>query len=139
VVIRPIVVSDTALGTVVQVGPDPGSWTGLALADGTQLRLIGVGAGPLGSVTGAQVWIAGARAANGFRVDAFEVRAVNDQPVDDGVVIVAATAVAIRMWSGTQRDVPYAPPALRDLAGARIWISRPVVGVAPSYGLIQRP
>jgi hypothetical protein len=43
------------------------------------------------------------------------------------------------MQSGAQRDVPYAPPALRELAGARIWVSRPVAGVAPSYGVVTPP
>ncbi len=131
--------ADTAVGRVVEVGPDPVSWMALTLSSGAQLRLSGPVAQVLRAVSGATVWITGAREPNAFRVDAFEVRAVNDQPVDDGVVMVTPTAVAIRIRSGVQRDVPDAPPALREMAGARIWISRPVVGVAPSYGLIKAP
>jgi len=130
---------DSAVGRVAQVGPDPASWTALTLSTGAQLRLSGDATATLGAVSGATVWVSGARDANGFRVNAFEVRAANDQPVDDGIVVVTPTAVVIRLRSGRQRDVPNAPPALRDMPGARIWVSRPVVGAAPSYGVIQRP
>jgi hypothetical protein len=41
------------------------------------------------------------------------------------------------MVAGREREIPSAPPALRSLAGARIWVSRPDGGVAPSYGVIN--
>lgn len=131
---------DTAFGRVAEVGSDPMTWMSLQPAGGgTSLRLSGAGATALRTVSGTQVWVKGVRESNGFRVDVFEVRIVNDQPVDDGIVVVTPAAVAIRMRSGTQRDVPNAPPALREMPGARIWVSRPVPGVAPSYGVITRP
>lgn len=132
--------ADTAVGRVAQVGPDPVGWMALTPAGGgAQLRLSGPGAVTLRAVSGAHVWVSGAREANGFRVDAFEVRRVNDQPVDDGIVVVTPAGVAIRMRSGARRDVPNAPPSMREMPGVRIWVSRPVAGVAPSFGVIQRP
>ena len=132
-----VAITDSVVGRVVVVGPDPVSWVAITVAGGAQVRLNGAAAELMRSVSGADVWVGGAQVAGGFRADAFEVRAVNDQPVDDGIVVVTPSGVAIRMRSGAQRDVPYAPPALRDMAGARIWVSRPVAGVAPSYGVIR--
>jgi len=132
-----VAATDSIVGRVQEVGPDPVSWVAITVPGGAQVRLNGAAAELMRSVSGADVWVGGAHVAGEFRADAFEVRAVNDQAVDDGVVVVTPTAVAIRMRSGVQRDVPYAPPALRDMAGARIWVSRPVAGVAPSYGVIR--
>lgn len=101
------------------------------------MRLAGEATAGLRNVAGAEVWLSGTRRSDDFRVADFEVRRVNNQPVDDGVVIVGEGSVAIRMRSGIQRSVPHAPPALREMAGARVWISRPVADRAPSFGLIQ--
>ncbi len=56
--------------------------------------------------------------------------------MDDGIVVAAASGVELRMRNGVTRPVPLATPALRGIAGARVWISRPVAGVTPSYGVI---
>ncbi|MEX2179802.1 MAG: hypothetical protein WD801_13890 [Gemmatimonadaceae bacterium] len=131
--------ADTLVGVVARVGSDPVSWMAITPPDGGQLRLSGTASAALGAVAGAHVWVTGARESSGFRVDAFEVRRVNGQPVDDGVVVVTSSDVAIRTRSGMQRTIPNAPPSMRELAGARVWVSQPVGGVAPSYGLISRP
>lgn len=131
--------ADTAVGRVAEVGPDPATWMALTPPGGTQIRLRGQGGEEMRAVTGAMVWVRGTRDAAGFRVDAFEVRQVNDQPVDDGVIVVTAGGVAVRMQSGVQREVPNAPRSMREMPGTRIWVSRPVSGVAPSFGVIRRP
>jgi len=131
--------SDTIVGVVSEVGADPATWMALRTPSSAHsLRLSGAGAATLRSVSGAEVWLSGTQEGSTFRVDAFEVRRTNGQPVDDGVVRVAGAGVFIRLRSGVERDVPDAPPALRALDGARIWITRPVANQAPSFGVIQR-
>ena len=130
--------TDTAFGRVESIGADPDTWLALVQPGvGVQLRLDGAIAPELGAVTGAEVWLRGTRHTGGFRVDSYQVRRVNGQPVDDGTVVVAATTVHVQTAPGVARLVPNAPPSLRELHGARIWITRPVEGVAPSYGLIK--
>ena len=129
-----------ATGRVVEVGADPVTWLALEpVAGGAQTRLGGPATAAMRAVLGAIVWVSGSRSANGFTVDVFEVRRIGDRDVDDGVVIVSEQGVQLRMHSGTLRDIPNATPALRAAAGARVWVSRPVEGVAPSYGVIAHP
>ncbi len=127
-----------ATGRVVEVGADPATWLALEpIGGGAQTRLSGPGAALLRSVNGAVVWVSGQRAAdNDIRVDVFEVRRIGDRDVDDGIVVATANGVELRSRSGATRPVPNATPALRDIAGARVWLSRPVAGVTPSYGVI---
>jgi hypothetical protein len=121
---------------VVRLGPDPVGWWALTGADGAQLRLSGDATRALCSVSGATVQVRGARASNEFQVTAFDVKMVNDQAVDDGIVAVSASGVTLRLPSGTERAVPNASADLRRQDGRRVWITRPVEGVAPSYGVI---
>lgn len=126
-----------ATGRVVEVGSDPATWLALEpVGGGAQTRLGGPAVTLLRAVNGAVVWVSGTRNGNELRVDAFEVRRIGDQDVDDGVVVATANGVELRMRSGTSRPVPNATPALKAAAGARVWISRPVAGVTPSYGVI---
>jgi hypothetical protein len=129
---------DTLVGRIVVVGMDPTTYTALALSNGTQVRLNGMDAQAIGSITGAQAWVSGKRVASGLDLEEFEIRRVNDQLVDDGIVVVRPNAVSIRTRSGRVRDIPDAPHELHSLNGARIWITRPVTGVAPSFGVIFR-
>lgn len=125
------------IGRVVEVGSDPATWLVLEpFGGGAQTRLGGPGASLLRAVNGAVVWVSGPRMANELRVDVFEVRRIGDQDVDDGMIVATPSGVELRMRSGATRAVPNATPALRDIAGARVWISRPVPGVTPSYGVI---
>ncbi len=125
------------VGRVVEVGSDPATWLVLEpISGGAQTRLGGPGAALLRAVNGAVVWVSGSRMATELRVDVFEVRRIGDQDVDDGMIVATPSGVELRMRSGATRGVPNATPALRDIAGARVWISRPVSGVTPSYGVI---
>ena len=126
-----------AMGRVVEVGSDPTTWLALEpVTGGAQTRLGGPGATALRAVNGATVWVSGSRTANEIRVEVFEVRRIGNQDVDDGIVVATPTGVELRMRSGATRPVPNATPTLRDIAGARVWISRPVAGVTPSYGVL---
>ena len=130
--------SDSVTGRVVEVGSDPA--TSLALqpaGGGASLRLEGQ-VDALRNVTGAEVSVIGTRAAGLFQVQAFTVTRVNGQPVDDGIVVVSGDKVLLRFASGAEREIPYAPPTLRSSAGARVWVSKPVTGVSPSFGVISR-
>lgn len=131
--------TDSALGRVVVVGPDPVSWVALAEYGGTQLRLGGDAAGPLRGIAGVEVVVRGARGDREFRVDRFTVRRANGEPVDDGVIVVRGDTVILALESGREREVRDAPPALRERAGWRVWVTPTVAGVTPTYGLIAHP
>lgn len=134
------VVPDTLIGVVSETGADPATYMAVKPNSGSaSMRLTGDGATTLRAISNAEVWLSGARASDGFRVDAFEVRRANNQTVDDGIVSVSAAKVFLRTRSGAQREIPDAPPALMALSGARIWVTRPVANQAPSYGVIQKP
>ena len=131
---------DTLIGVVTEVGADPSTWMSLRPTGGGQsLRLTGDGATALRAVGRTEVWVSGARQLEEFRVDAFEVRKANDVAVDDGTVSVEQGKVWLTTRAGTRREISYAPPELRSMSGARIWITRPVENQAPTYGVIRRP
>ncbi len=125
------------VGRVAEVGSDPTTWLALEPSSGgPQVRLVGAGAAGLRAVNGAVAWVKGSGSSTEITVEAFEIRQVGGQDVDDGIILVSASGVQLRLQSGATRAVPNATPALRDIAGARVWISRPVPGVTPSYGVI---
>lgn len=126
---------DSVSGRALVVGADPATMVALQPASGSMVTL--GGAEPLRNVAGADVTAYGRRGSGTFEVEWFVVRRVNGRAVDDGVVTLTADKVRLRMRDGTERDVPYAPPSLRALAGARVWVTRPEAGVSPSYGVIQ--
>ncbi len=131
------VVSDSLVGIVIEVGSDPTTWLSLTPADGGRARrLTGDSSHALRSVSGAVVWVGGERRDREFLVHAFEVRSVNGEPVDDGIVRLAGTGFEIVMRSGERRVVP---SYLERSVGSRVWISRSIIGRAPSYGVIRVP
>lgn len=133
----PSITLDTIIGRLSEVGAEPATWLSLQPSGGGKaLQLSGRVAG-LRRVAGAEIWVLGDRQSDGFRVDAFEVRRVNGQPVDDGVIVVEPDRVDIRMRTGARRPVPNAPSTFRGMPGARVWVTRPDVERAPSYGVIE--
>ena len=128
---------DVIVGRVDEHGFDPATFLAITPAGGAQTRISGTQLGALGAVKGAEVWARGKREANGFRVDTFEVRRANDQAVADGIVSVSGSTVTVRTSSGTL-TYPDAPTALRAAAGSRVWITPPIKGQAPSFGVIGR-
>jgi hypothetical protein len=125
------------VGRVVSVGPDPVSWLAVTAPGGTQTKLEGPLAAEMRGTVGSYIWAEGNHTQTGFVPTAYEVRRVNDKVVDDGIVLVSGTTVSIRKRDGTTREVPNAPSSLRESAGARIWVSKPEQGVAPSWGVIK--
>jgi hypothetical protein len=136
---RPAASPDTVVGIVRISGADPSTFVAVQPASGRALRVSGDASTTLRQVPGTEVWIAGARTAEGFRADSFEVRQANGVPVDDGIVSLSAGTLTLRTRSGAQRAIPDASDALRALAGARIWVTRPEPNRAPTYGVISRP
>lgn len=132
----PVVKGDAIVGVVGEHGADPITFIAITPAGGPQTRVSGSQLDGLRAVTGAEVWARGKKDANGFRVDTFVVRKANNQDVADGIVTVSGTTVVVRTGSGTVR-YPDAPTALRQAAGARVWITPPVAGQAPSFGVIK--
>ena len=127
----------TLEGRAGRVGPDPVSWLVVTLADGSQRRLLGVLADPLCSVLGARVSIEGVQEAGGLRVLSFRVVEVDRQRVDDGTIVTSSAGVALRLPNGATRDIPNAPGNLLAAVGSRAWVSHPISGVAPSFGVIS--
>lgn len=135
---RPGSSGDVIVGRVAEHGPDPMTFLAITPSSGAQIRLAGSQIAALGSVQGADVWARGRRDGDSFIVDTFEVRRANDQPVEDGIVSVAGTTVTVRTARATL-TYPDAPTDLRNAAGARVWITPPVAGQAPSFGIIRAP
>lgn len=127
---------DIIVGKVGEHGFDPETFLAITPAGGAQTRLSGAQLGALGAVKGAEVWARGKKEGNAFRVDTFEVRRANDQEVVDGIVSVSGTTVTVRTARGAL-TYPEAPSILRNAAGARVWITPPVKGQAPSFGVIR--
>jgi hypothetical protein len=134
-----VAAADTLTGVVTEVGADPATWMSIRPAAGPSLRIVGPFAPAMRSVNRTEVWVSGRRQADGFSVDAFEVRRANGVAVDDGVIAIEGGKAFLQLRSGTRREIPDAPPALLAMNGARVWITRPVSGQAPSYGVISPP
>ena len=127
--------AEVVQGTVGEHGADPLTFIAIT-SRGAQTRVSGAQLAGLSAVKGAEVWARGRREGNSFVVDSFEVRRANNQAVADGIVSVSGTTVSVRTSSATLR-YPDAPTALRNAAGARVWITPPVAGQAPSFGVIR--
>ena len=127
---------DEIVGRIAEQGADRGTYLAIIPASGALVRISGRQIAAIGKVLGADVWAHGRQDADGFVVDTFEVRRVNDRPAEDGIVSVAGTTVTVRT-ARTTLTYPDAPTALRDAAGARVWITPPVAGQSPSFGIIR--
>ena len=125
------------VGRVGEHGFDPVTFLAITPAGGAQTRVSGPQLDALRAAKGAEVWARGEMVRNELRVDTFEVRRANNQAVADGIVSVSGSTVTVRTASGTL-TYPDAPTALRAAAGSRVWITPPIKGQAPSFGVIGR-
>lgn len=132
----PIPTGDVIIGRVAEHGADPITFLAITPAGGAQTRISGGQASLLSAVKGAEVWARGRRDGTSFIVDTFEVRRANDQSVNDGIVAVSGTTAIVRTSRGDVR-YPDAPTALRNAVGARIWITPPIAGQAPTFAVIR--
>ena len=122
-------------GTVAIVGADPATWVALRTASGVQVRVSGPAEPLLRTLSGAEVIASGGPEDGGIRAHSFTVLRVDGRAVHDGVVLLRDGVVFVRTSDG-EREVPNAPRQLRQIAGARVWVTHAVAGVAPSFGVI---
>src|SRR5687768_3175041 len=124
------------VGKVGEHGFDPVTFLAITPAGGAQTSVSGPNLEALRAARGAEVWARGEMVRSEFRVDTFEVRRANNQAVADGIVSVSGSTVTVRTSAGTL-TYPDAPTALRAVAGSRVWITPPIKGQAPSFGVIR--
>lgn len=131
---------DTARGTIAVVGPYPTRSVVLTPAQGPEITLTGEHRESLERLSGAEVWVSG-RADPQRRelaVAAFEVRSVDGLPATDGILTAAGDSLVLITRNGRRRTVRDAPPALRALVGAHVWVSGPPEREPQAFGLIRR-
>lgn len=131
---------DTARGTIAVVGPYPTRTVVLTPAQGPEITLTGAHRESLERLSGTEVWVSG-RADPQRRelaVAAFEVRSVDGVPATDGILTADGDSLVLVTRDGRRRAVRDAPPALRALLGAHVWVSGSPDREPQAFGLIRR-
>ncbi|HJU64245.1 MAG TPA: hypothetical protein VJ596_01150 [Gemmatimonadaceae bacterium] len=131
---------DSARGVVRIVGSLPVNVSVVLTPEGSTsaIRLSGDGAATLRQLGGVEVVVRGTRTASGeFDVASFTVRSVNGDPAVDGVLVVDGGGLAIDT-DGGRRRVSNPPDALRELVGARVWITGSLDRGPNMFGVIRR-
>jgi hypothetical protein len=143
-------VPDTTRGIVRVVGSEPLSHVilaravqpTLAIAEGPQRELLrglaGVEVMLSGTLTDEKDMTARPGGAPVFRVDSFEVRAVEGLAAHDGVLETSDGVMNLRLASGERLAVRYLPSSLRGLHGARVYLVGPLDRAPAAYGIIAR-
>lgn len=131
--------ADTLRGTIAVVGTDPTAVVSLRTTISDPLLFLAGDEIPaLRRLHGIDTWIAGRRTGeNTFHVLAFEVRAVDGLPAVDGILTAEPAGLSLLTADGQKLLVQQPPPALRELAGARIWVAGPLHLPPAAWGLIQ--
>lgn len=131
--------SDTLRGRVALVGPHPTAQVTVQSGPGEpQIFLEGDQALVLHRVDGTEAWIAGRWLdERRFEVRAFEVRAVDGIAAEDGILMNDVDGLLLLTADGRRLAVRDAPPALRALVGARVWISGPLDRAPEAWGVIE--
>ncbi len=86
-------------------------------------------------LAGVEVVLHGVFGAHGLNVRSFTAVRVGDAPVMDGVVVANGSSLALETTGG-RVALGNPPAALRDMLGARVWVSGPVATGPNSYGVI---
>jgi hypothetical protein len=84
---------------------------------------------------GVEIAARGALDGSALRVSSFTALSVDRKPVVDGIVRVDGNAVALETSNG-RVTLGNPPNALRQMNGARVWVSGPVDKGPNSYGVI---
>jgi hypothetical protein len=130
--------ADTARGIVEIVGAEPITSVRIATADG-RLTLTGPDADGLRLAAGTEVWVAGTReAGDGFRIEAFAVRAIDGMAAVDGILELDGDAAVLVTRTGDRVRFAPAPAGLRPLEGRRVWIAGPAGGEPQAWGSLDR-
>jgi hypothetical protein len=125
-------------GVVRVVGSEPLTQVVLRDAAGSERRLTGPMLAALRRVSGVEVSVIGREAERGaLQVDSFTVRAVDGEPAIDGTVAIEGNDVFIVTATGRVR-LGNPPSELREIPGARVWVSGPAATGPHVYGIIQR-
>jgi hypothetical protein len=118
---------------------EPVALGGSAASDGLR-QVVGLELVVFGKRTGDRAATAAPRGAPTFAVQRFVVRAADGIAATDGVIVATAGGgFALRSFDG--RDVPVAalPSSLRQMLGARVWLSGPLTIAPQAYGVIREP
>jgi hypothetical protein len=131
---------DSIRGTIRVTGSSPFAVPTIRPREGGRaLTLTGPDTAMLKRVAGLEVVVRGTPGTKGdYRVSSFVVRAANDAPATDGVVTRDGNALLLVTSEGGRVTLGNPPAELRDLVGARVWISGPLDTGPNTYGVISR-
>jgi hypothetical protein len=123
-------------GTVRRVGSVPTARTVIEPAGGALVTLGGPQLAALRRVSGTEIEVRGVEEAGTLVVQSFTVLSANGERALDGVLERDGEALALRTSSGRIR-LPNPPAALRDMIGARIWLTGDPTTGPNAYGVIE--
>ena len=128
---------DSVRGVVALIGAEPARQVVLQ-SGGTNIALSGMATGGLNRLVGTEVMVRGVKVTpRDIVVSDYLVRASGGVPAYDGT-LEADGSLRLTDGSGVRR-LPALPPALRGLAGARVWVAyRAGSATAEAYGVIPR-
>jgi hypothetical protein len=132
--------SDTARGIVAVVGAIPITEVVLRPAGGQQIALTGPLAREIGVASGADVWVRGRRVdARTIDVAAYAVRSVDGVTAITGTLAADGDRLVLVTDDGRRHPIARPPEPLRQLVGARVWVSGDPSTTISTYGVLRRP
>ncbi|MFP4624504.1 MAG: hypothetical protein ACLFRX_10030 [Gemmatimonadota bacterium] len=132
---RAAAATDTLRGTVVIVGADPLTHVALRV-DGGQVPLDGPASSELRRAGGLELLVEGTREHDRFRVTEFRVRSAHGLPAADGILALEGEDAILTTPGGDRLRYRPAPAALREHAGARVWIAGEPGGEPQAWGIL---
>jgi hypothetical protein len=131
---------DTLRGIVAVVGSAPMTEVVLRTATRGTVRLVGAAGEALRRLAGVELMVRGRAAAGGpraaFDVAGFAVRAVDGVPARDGTLVEERDGWFLVAADGARHRLADPPAALREHAGARVWVAGVGEGSVASFGVI---
>jgi hypothetical protein len=135
----PAASSDTARGIVAVVGAIPITEVVLRPAGGQQITLTGALAREIGVASGADVWVRGRRVdARTMDVVAYAVRSVDGVTAITGTLTADGDRLVLVTDDGRRHPIARPPEPLRQLVGARVWITGDPSTAISTYGILRR-
>jgi len=129
--------ADSLRGTVRVVGSEPLTQVVLEPAGGGAAVALEGERAVLQRLAAIEVMVAGdAETPGRFRVARVAVRSANGVPAVDGVLAREGDRWVLATADGRRLPVPHLPEALRDHAGARVWLAGPLDRAPDSFGVI---
>lgn len=149
--------ADTARGVVRRVGPQPTDRLALVADESSLLALSAAGAGDssalarqLTAAEGLEIVVSGVRTTERsyavapagavvFRVTGFAVRAADGVEARDGILRSVDGHWMLEHADGSRHPVIGLPAALRDQAGARVFLVGPPTSAPQAFGILRTP